>query len=455
MNTSEQKDAPRDVLIKQIVSFFPSYYITFISMIQASCLAYLFVVLADILARINTIPIKAGLYLMIFATLLIIITVWYEYMMGTTSLRWIPNIYDSYIPFLIGISEFSLIICIKFNQIPYWFSTMILFFLFGYIAYVNMYTKAKKLKCATNKLVLENLGGFSEWTQKCAIILALVFLIFYLLSNKYLHFQVPLLIISNIIIILFMYRGHLYWNRIIGEKITRDDKFKELPKLDYFNPDKLSKSILKTRLSEVFPSVYLTTISIIQGVALGLLAQNYFLFWHDPRFASTRQDFIPYVIFSLFCILIVSYEYVWFIGIFRANANPFDTSIPIMLGAAEVCPTFYLADPQAWWGTIILFATAGAIAWLYTAYQCKYNFGEDIKSKQAHRLAKNGLWLNVFIVTIMALLGSAIYYHLIVFGKHAQAYLICLLVVVVIGMMIKDHLIIKKLKEIMIDSSAV
>lgn len=115
-----------------------------------------------------------------------------------------------------------------------------------------------------------------------------------------------------------------------------------------------------------FPAVYLTTMSIIQGVALGLLASNTFSHVNSRAFTGAWIDFLPYPVMSFMMILIVSFEYTWFISVFQSPPEIWDTVIPFVLGFLEIAPTFYLTEPSTWWLFNSVFCLFGTIAFLNT-----------------------------------------------------------------------------------------
>ncbi|RLB35480.1 MAG: hypothetical protein DRH12_16665 [Deltaproteobacteria bacterium] len=163
----------------------------------------------------------------------------------------------------------------------------------------------------------------------------------------------------------------------------------------------LYKEEFRRRIGDSFPAVYLTLISIIQGVALGILASNTFSYIKDPHLAESWTRFLPYSVMSFISIIVVSYEYTWFIGIFRWSPEIWDTIIPFALGASEVGPMFYLTDPQSWWLLTSVFCYVGAGALFYTLWNCKQSiFGTN---EAAYRRTKNTLKWDILIVLVAAL----------------------------------------------------
>jgi len=84
---------------------------------------------------------------------------------------------------------------------------------------------------------------------------------------------------------------------------------------------KLDLAEFDKRADGVFPSAILTLISIIQGVSFYILADNTFkLVEKGVPIASV----LPYSILSLTNLVIVAFEYIWFVGLFTGTISVFD-----------------------------------------------------------------------------------------------------------------------------------
>lgn len=166
----------------------------------------------------------------------------------------------------------------------------------------------------------------------------------------------------------------------------------------------LTEKSFQHRIMDSFPGVYLTTISIIQGVALGILATNTFDYIKNPALAEhwVWVRFLPYSVISFIMIILVSLDYAWFVGVFRWSPRIWDTLIPLVLGFWEVGPMFFLTDPKTWWLLTATFSFVGAAAFSNTLWHCKQPmFGQN---KQAYRRTKTELWVNI----VTALIGTLI-----------------------------------------------
>ncbi|WP_433308761.1 hypothetical protein ACQP0U_18715 [Micromonospora sp. CA-269861] len=129
----------------------------------------------------------------------------------------------------------------------------------------------------------------------------------------------------------------------------------------------LDQQILRLRSIEIFPQGYLMNISIIQGVALSVLVVE------TVNTLRRDNDPLPMVptlaqsSLTLACLIIVSYEYLWFSTIMRWTPTFRDTAIPVVLGVGEIVPPLLLGNSRAWWIATGAFALLGAMAFVNTA----------------------------------------------------------------------------------------
>ena len=85
---------------------------------------------------------------------------------------------------------------------------------------------------------------------------------------------------------------------------------------------------------------------------------------------------LPYVGLSFFNIVILSFEYSWFVGIFRWSPKFWDIFIPFFLGIMEINPLYFLDNPKLWWSLNAGFVFAGTIAYINTFVNCKNDMFE-------------------------------------------------------------------------------
>ena len=202
----------REIIIEQIKASFSSVYLTLISIIQACVLGYWMFLVSTHFIVLSPITI-----ILLFIAFLMIITTWNEYMMGTTAFMWIPRLEDSFIPFMIGISEFFVVHNI-FSNMSLWCYSMALFSFVGYLAYLNMYHSARKHP--ENTAIFDLLGILPKVTKNLAVSYSVIFFFLGVITHKFpsnLTVQYITVSFSGIIFGTFLYRGYRYWNKIVGK----------------------------------------------------------------------------------------------------------------------------------------------------------------------------------------------------------------------------------------------
>lgn len=82
-------------------------------------------------------------WILTITTFLLIILTWNEYIIGITIFKWVPNLIDASIPFLLSASEICLAATIK-EKYQDWYFAFFIFCIVALIAFCNMYYRAQK-----------------------------------------------------------------------------------------------------------------------------------------------------------------------------------------------------------------------------------------------------------------------------------------------------------------------
>ena len=212
-DTMTKKNNNISELRDQIINFFPSYYMTLISIIQATALGYL---LYNVSQQVTAVFSDFPLLLIYLITFFVIMIVWYEYMMGSASLRWMPTILDSVIPFTLGIGQFSLILAVYNKLYCWWYFSLSFVCFVSFFAYLNMYVGANKLSeyNKINAMVLDELKNYPKINYSFTLGYLIVFFCFgyieFMRNNKSVFF----IYLTLGLMIVFFIRGCWYWHRI-------------------------------------------------------------------------------------------------------------------------------------------------------------------------------------------------------------------------------------------------
>lgn len=119
----------------------------------------------------------------------------------------------------------------------------------------------------------------------------------------------------------------------------------------HHNNDAINGQKYKEDLERLFPSIYLTMLSMIQGVVFGFLLYNLYLNNLYPNFRQFPdykiQQYITFGIFfliSLFTLILIWYDYLYNI-VLRRCPNFKDAIFPFLFGIFQVGMAFNLTKP--------------------------------------------------------------------------------------------------------------
>ena len=159
---------------------------------------------------------------------------------------------------------------------------------------------------------------------------------------------------------------------------------------------RLEREEFQNRMAESFPAIYLTNVSIIQAVALGIWAER--TFGYVAALESRRFVFwapiIPYALMSFTLIILTSFEYHWFVGMYQWSPKALDTIAPFILGVAEIGPLFFLTSPRVWWFLSVASPLVAAAVYLNTLA----NSREDMfANREIHEHSRGNILQNVIL----------------------------------------------------------
>jgi hypothetical protein len=140
---------------------------------------------------------------------------------------------------------------------------------------------------------------------------------------------------------------------------------------------------LRARTVEIFPTAYSTLLSIVQGIALGVLVTTMQSALTSETPGTTRLVLFLEGGVALVGIVVVYYMYVWFVLVARWAPTIFDTLIPLGLGCLEMGSIASIGDNRAWVGWIGAFYIGGAVAFLHSVWRLDVSMFAD---PSQHRL---------------------------------------------------------------------
>jgi cell shape-determining protein MreD len=120
----------------------------------------------------------------------------------------------------------------------------------------------------------------------------------------------------------------------------------------------------------IFPQVYFTIMSVIQGVAMGVLSYTLFSIFAEHRTIAIGTAARAGMSFG--GMIIVTFEYSYYVALARRPPFIRDISAPFVLGITQLAPLFVIDEPLQWWIVTGLFATFGTGAYVNSLIGIRY-----------------------------------------------------------------------------------
>jgi hypothetical protein len=120
-----------------------------------------------------------------------------------------------------------------------------------------------------------------------------------------------------------------------------------------------SREELEKRKADMFPGLYLTLTSIIQGVAFGFaITTTNTVLSQNPSPSSHAIIWLQALV-TIVGIIIVTHKYIHTAAMLRWNPTSLDTLIPYLIGLGEISAALMIGHQASWWFAISF--------WLLTA----------------------------------------------------------------------------------------
>lgn len=149
----------------------------------------------------------------------------------------------------------------------------------------------------------------------------------------------------------------------------------------------IDRNFLQQSIQSTFPGLYLTSMSVIQGMTLASLSWNVFA---SLKEGETHYSFWALAFLTFGMILCIWYEYSWFVVVFRWSPTFVDALIPYLLGVCEAGLAFTITQPKLWLIIFCPFSFSATLAFFNTYHRTvKPLFGSESKTaNDAYRLSK-------------------------------------------------------------------
>jgi hypothetical protein len=183
--------------------------LTLVSIVQGAVFSYLAFVLVERGADLSLLG-----WMLAAATFVVIVLTWNEYFMGITSIVYIPDMLDSFFPFLMGVVQVVIVHSVS-NDPRAWLLAMFAYTALSFFSFLNMYVKGIREQ--------ENAGlyAFLGWHVYLSMLMPLlgapVFLLlwWWVDATASVSSYVVVGIYVSSLLVSYGTRTVLYWRRIV------------------------------------------------------------------------------------------------------------------------------------------------------------------------------------------------------------------------------------------------
>jgi hypothetical protein len=158
---------------------------------------------------------------MVATTFLVIVMSWHEYVMGVISIVYVPDILDSFLPFLVGAAQI-LLVQLMFGRLDAWILALALVASAAAVSLMNMYAKGRRE--AGNRFTFAVLGRYTLFSVLYAWFVAGLLLAISVGMNVAPSAEpITWLALFAVVTVLsgFGFRSLVYWRRLF--RAARDD----------------------------------------------------------------------------------------------------------------------------------------------------------------------------------------------------------------------------------------
>jgi len=358
-------------------------YLTLLSVIQGVVLADLSLVVAANYQQFTLMH-----WLLVLFNFGVLIGIWNHYMMNNKLWEWIPDLRDACIPFVVGTLELFLNHTI-FLSLSAWLFTFALLYLMGALAMWHARWRAGKegenarllslLRRQHRLFILSALGASAFY-----LLLAMVSRVESLETSNSVQevLGIELLVAGSLSAFLLLTIG--YWRTVVtyartGHLPGAGNRIQAIPELQGHH------LLLKQRLKDSFSLVYLTLLSVIQGVALADLA---LIVGAGYQQFTVVRWLLVLVNFGM--VISVWHTFTIHITLWSWIPDLRDAIVPFMIGAIELIFNHTISlSLSVWLFIVAIIASTATLAIWYVGQRAKEE-SENTKLlsllKRQHRL---------------------------------------------------------------------
>ena len=345
-------------------------YLTLLSVIQGVALADLALVVAANYQQFTLIH-----WLLVLFNFGVLIGIWNHYMMNNKLWDWIPDLRDAYIPFVVGALEliFNHTISLSLST---WLFTFALLYIMGALAMWHARWRAGKeaenarllglLRRQHRLFILSSLGASALF-----LLLAMVSRVESLEVSNGVQEVHELLVLGIVFLVAGSLSGFLlltieYWRTVVtyartGHLLGARNRMQAIPE------PRGHHLLLKQRLKDSFSLVYLTLLSVIQGVALADLA---LIVGAGYQQFTVVRWLLVLVNFGM--VISIWHTFTIHITLWSWIPDLRDAIVPFMIGALELVFNHTISlSLSAWLFIVAIIASMATLAIWYVGQRAK------------------------------------------------------------------------------------
>ena len=343
-------------------------YLTLLSVIQGVALADLTLVVGTGYQQFTLIQ-----WLLVLFNFAVLIGIWNHYMMYNKLWDWIPDLRDACIPFVVGVLELVLNHTITLS-LSVWLFTFALLYIMGALAVWHVRWRAgKEAENATLLSLFRRqhlLFGLSALGAGAFyLLLAVVCRVESLdvgngVQELHAMLGIALLVAGGLSGFVLLTIG--YWRMVVTYACTG-----YLPgagnRMQAISEPQGHHLLVKQRLKDSFSLVYLTLLSVIQGVALADLA---LIVGAGYQHFTVVRWLLVLVNFGV--VITIWHTFTMHITLWRWIPDLRDTLIPFMIGAIELVFNHTISlSLSSWFFIMAIIASMATLAILYVGQRAK------------------------------------------------------------------------------------
>jgi hypothetical protein len=360
-------------------------YLTLLSVIQGVALADLALVVAANYQQFTLIH-----WLLVLFNFGVLIGIWNHYMMYNKLWDWIPDLRDACIPFVVGVLELVLNHTISLS-LSAWLFTFALLYMMGALAIWHVRWRAGKEAENARLLSLfrrqHRLFGLSALgISALYLLLAVISRVESLEAGNGVQEVRGLLVLGIALLVAGGLSGFVllsigYWRMVVtyvrtGHLSGAGNRMQAIPEPQGHH------LLMKQRLKDSFSLVYLTLLSVIQGVALADLALIV---------GSGYQEFTVVrwllVLVNFGVMITIWHTFTMHITLWGWIPDLRDTVIPFMIGAVELVFNHTISlSLSSWLFNMVIIASMAMLAIWYVGQRAKE---EDENTRMLSLLRKH------------------------------------------------------------------